>query len=465
MYSLSPGCFFRWSFTLIILSAVHLCLPNLSYAESLKIVSSPAGATVELDGVPVGVTPFEKEFPGGYFHRTHTVVGKRLEHAMFARLSLAGFSTHEIALTEGPMDWIDLHGRHHGQYWLFKSDHFAVELDSVASTFNGSVTAEPSAKPVALQPLLSLAEVARRSKPAVVCLKSFDGMGSGFFVTETGVIATNAHVVRSDSNLLALLPGGTQLKAKVVYVDADLDIALVKATAPRADFMFPHLPLADATVVRQGETVLAIGNPGDGMLFSMTKGIVSSVGQFPAAGPGTWIQTDASINPGNSGGPLLNQRGEVIGVNTLKMVRKNVSGIGFALSAGDLLKVLQRFYPELSAPGPATLATADHARAALHDSEQRLSAPNPVSGEELPTASLPPAFGTVTITADPDDAELYVDGIFHGNTPATLKLPAGLHTIVLRSRGLSDYQRTIEIPASSKITVKATLEEKGDGSE
>ena len=382
---------------------------------------------------------------------------------MFARLSLAGYSTHEIALTEGPMDWIDLHGRHHGQYWLFKSDHFAVELDSVASTFNGSVTAETTAKPVAFQPLLTLAEVARRSKPAVVCLKSFDGMGSGFFVTETGVIATNAHVVRSDSNVLALLPGGTQLKAKVVYVDPDLDIALVKATAPSADFVFSHLPLADATVVRQGETVLAIGNPGDGMLFSVTKGIVSSVGQFPAAGQGTWIQTDASINPGNSGGPLLNQRGEVIGLNTLKMVRKNVSGIGFALSAGDLLKVLQRFYPELSAP--ATIATAEHSRGATGAAEQRTSAPNPVSTEEVPTAPSTLAFGTLTISADPEDAELYIDGIFHGNAPATLKLPAGLHTIILKSRGLPDYQRTIEIPASSKLSLKATLESKNGDSD
>ena len=92
MYSLSPRCFFRWSATLIILSVVHLCLLHSSSAESLKITSNPPGATVELDGVPVGVTPFDKEFPGGYFHRTHTVIGKRLEHAMFARLSLAGWN-------------------------------------------------------------------------------------------------------------------------------------------------------------------------------------------------------------------------------------------------------------------------------------------------------------------------------------------------------------------------------------
>jgi Trypsin-like peptidase domain len=66
------------------------------------------------------------------------------------------------------------------------------------------------------------------------------------------------------------------------------------------------------------------------MLFSVTKGIVSAVGRFDAAGPGTWIQTDALINPGNSGGPLLNSRGEVIGINSQKLIKKNVTGIGFA---------------------------------------------------------------------------------------------------------------------------------------
>jgi serine protease Do len=93
------------------------------------------------------------------------------------------------------------------------------------------------------------------------------------------------------------------LEAKVVYIDAEPDIALAKVEAPTADFAFPHLALADASLVQQGESVLAIGNPGDAMLFSVTMGIVSAVGKFASAGPGTWIQTDAPINPGNSGGP------------------------------------------------------------------------------------------------------------------------------------------------------------------
>ena len=188
---------------------------------------------------------------------------------------------------------------------MFKADHFQVDLETISSTFAGSVSAVTPAQPAALEPQLSLEELARRTKPTVVYRKGCEVAGSGFFVTETGVIATNE-----------------QLQAKVVYIDPDLDIALVKATAPSPDFRFPHLTLAGATMVQQGESVLAIGCPGDAMLFSVTKGIVRAVSRFGAAGPGTWMQTDAPINPGNSGGPLVNTRGEVIGLNTMKVIRK-----------------------------------------------------------------------------------------------------------------------------------------------
>ena len=423
-------------------------LPLFSFAESLKITSNPSGAVVELDGVRAGTTPFEKQFPGGYFHRTHTVLGQRLEHPMVARVSLPGYATREIALTEGPMEWIDLHGHHHGQYWLFKSDHFHAELDTISSTFTGAVSASLPAQPAGLAVELSLEEIVRRAKPAVVCLKAFDHLGSGFFVTSTGVIATNAHVARGDSSLQALLSSGQQLEAKVVYIDADLDIALAKVTSPTPDFAFPHLALADATLVRQGESVLAIGNPGDAMLFSVTKGIVSGVGKFAAAGPGTWIQTDAPINPGNSGGPLVNSRGEVIGLNTQKLVKKNVTGIGFALSASDLLAVLRRFYPDVA---PATITTSTESPA------KPASSPESTVALACPAQPLSEGSGAVSITSEPDGAEIYVDGKFHGNTPATLKLLAGTHTVVLKFPGFPDYSRTLEVPKSSKLTLKAAF--------
>jgi serine protease Do len=440
-----------------ILTSLLLCFIASSSADTLKITSSPPGATVELDGVTVGATPFEKDFPGGYFHRTRTALGQRLEHPMVARLSLSGYATREIALTQGPMNWIDLHGHNHGEYWLIKSDHFHADLELISAAFTGTVAAISAAQPAAFQLELSLEEIVKRAKPAVVCLKSINAMGSGFFVTETGVIATNAHVARGDSTLLAVLPDNIQLQARVVYIDADLDIALVKADPPSPGYSFPYLVLADVTTVQQGESVLAVGNPGDAMLFSATKGIVSAVGKFPAFGPGNWIQTDAPINPGNSGGPLLNSRGQVVGLNTLKITKKNVTGIGFALSSTDLLTVLHRFYPNVQS---TTLrASADAPADSVEPTATTQIAETSSSPTPLPVPSIPPdGYGQLTITSEPDAAEIYVDGKFHGNAPATLKLPAGQHAILLKSPGRPDFIRTLELPKSSKLNLKAVLD-------
>src|SRR5712664_579852 len=424
--------------------------PSRELADKLLIPSNPAGAAVELDGVAAGITPFEKEFPGGYFHRTRTSLGSRLEHPMVARISLAGYASKEVKLTEGPMNWISFNGRNRGEYWLFKSDHFHVDLQPISETFTGGITARVSDASVGLQPELSLEELVRKAKPAVVYLKGLDKAGSGFFVTGTGIIVTNAHLARGEETLLTLLSNGQQLEAKVVHVDPDLDIALAKVEVPSSKYDFPHLTLTDAASVRQGENVLAIGNPGDAMLFSVTKGIVSAIGTFPNAGPGTWIQTDTPINPGNSGGPLLNFRGEVIGINTQKLIKKNVTGIGFALSATDLLEVLHRFYPGVALTNHGTTQAARPAATA-----ETSETPEPL---KTSSSSVPDSVGTVSISSDPDGAEIFVDEKFHGNTPAMLKLTAGCHAIVLKFPGHADWRRTLEVLKSSKTSLKATLD-------
>src|SRR5216684_3799135 len=208
-----------------------LCCPQRAAADKLQVTSTPPGATVELDGVIAGTTPFEKDFPGGYFRKTRTSMGARLEHPVVARISLTGYASKEIKLTEGPMNWISLNGRNRGEYWLFKSDHFHVDLQAVSETFTGSITANVSDSNIALAPKLTLEELVGQAKPAVVYLKGLDKSGSGFFVTSTGVIVTNAHVARGEESLLTVLSTGQQLEAKVVYVDADLDIALAKIDA------------------------------------------------------------------------------------------------------------------------------------------------------------------------------------------------------------------------------------------
>ena len=326
---------------------VSFC-PSVAHADTLKITSTPPGASVEINGVTVGTTPYEERVPSGYFHKTKTALGRRLQHSMVARISLAGYTTKEVQMTEGPMNWVSLKGHNHGEYWLVKTNHFHVDLDPISKVFTGKISAEipeaaeaPREADLTPEPLLE--DVIAHAKPAVVRLKGLSKSGSGFFVTEKGVIATNAHLARGEGSLLAILPTGEQLAADIIHIDTERDIALVKVEGDA----FPYLSLAAASNVRQGETVIAIGNPGDAMPFAVTKGIVSAVGKFSAAGPGIWIQTDATINPGNSGGPLLNARGQVIGINTLKLQKRNVSGIGFAISATDLITVLRKFYPAL----------------------------------------------------------------------------------------------------------------------
>jgi hypothetical protein len=101
-------------------------------AESFRVTSSPAGAAVEIDGAVVGTTPFQVDYPGGYFHKTHTVFSARLEHRMVLRVSKDGYVLQQITLTDGPFDWIGVTGKHHGKYFLLRADHYELKLEAVA---------------------------------------------------------------------------------------------------------------------------------------------------------------------------------------------------------------------------------------------------------------------------------------------------------------------------------------------
>jgi hypothetical protein len=114
--------------TLLALLVCPLLAPR-THAETLTITSSPAGATVEISGLVAGTTPYKTEFPGGYFHKTHTVFGSRLDHSMVLRISKDGYLTQQVTLTEGPFEWVAVNGRHHGNYFLLKSGRFDLKLD------------------------------------------------------------------------------------------------------------------------------------------------------------------------------------------------------------------------------------------------------------------------------------------------------------------------------------------------
>jgi len=156
------------------------------------------------------------------------------------------------------------------------------------------------------------------------------GQGSGFIIDRSGIILTNAHVVDQADKVTVTLKDGRTLEGKVQGVDEVTDLAVVKVQGGND---LPVTPLGDSNVVQVGDWAIAVGNP-FGLDNTVTLGIVSTLKRSSAAVgiPGKrleFIQTDAAINPGNSGGPLLNSKGEVIGINTA--IRPDAMGIGFAI--------------------------------------------------------------------------------------------------------------------------------------
>ena len=161
-------------------------------------------------------------------------------------------------------------------------------------------------------------------------------LGSGFIINQDGHIVTNNHVVANASEIRVKLSDGRELPAKMVGRDVKTDLALLKVEATG----LPVIPLGNSGELQVGEAVMAIGNP-FGLEQTVTTGIVSATGRVIGEGPyDNFIQTDASINPGNSGGPLINTRGQAIGINSAIFTQTGGSvGIGFAIPV-DLAKTV-----------------------------------------------------------------------------------------------------------------------------
>jgi serine protease Do len=168
------------------------------------------------------------------------------------------------------------------------------------------------------------------------------GAGSGFIIDADGSILTNNHVIDRAERITVKLSDGRTLRARVIGADPDTDIALIKVDGQSG---LPVAPLGDSSTLRMGEWVCAIGNP-LGYEHSVTVGVVSFLGRklFDAS-LDNYIQTDAAINFGNSGGPLINSRGEVIGINAA--ISSRASSIGFAVPINGAAAVL----PQLRARG------------------------------------------------------------------------------------------------------------------
>ncbi len=174
-------------------------------------------------------------------------------------------------------------------------------------------------------------------------------LGSGFIIDQKGLVLTNNHVVENAEKITVKLSDEREFDAKIVGRDPRTDMAVIQIADGKGNF--PVAPLGDSSRLQVGEWVVAMGSP-FGLDNTLTAGVVSAKGRHIGAGPyDNFIQTDASINPGNSGGPLVNLRGEVVGINTAIFSRTGGNlGIGFAIPI-DLAK---QILPELIKTGKVT---------------------------------------------------------------------------------------------------------------
>ncbi len=168
------------------------------------------------------------------------------------------------------------------------------------------------------------------------------GVGSGFVFDKKGHIITNAHVVEDAKKVVVTFLDGRSYNSEIIGADTFTDIAVIKVNA---DLSLLHpIFLGDSSNLQVGEPIAAIGNP-FGLSGSMTAGIVSQLGRLLPSGAGysipDVIQTDAAINPGNSGGPLLNMRGEIVGINTaIQSATGEFTGVGFAIPSQTVAKIV-----------------------------------------------------------------------------------------------------------------------------
>ncbi len=203
---------------------------------------------------------------------------------------------------------------------------------------------------------LSLIEIFEKSEPGVVrvnvqkgeTVNGVGGVGSGFVFDKKGHVITNSHVIDNAKKIVVTFLDGRSYNADIIGADEFTDVAVIKVNADLA--LLNPLSLGDSSNLKVGEPIAAIGNP-FGLSGSMTSGIVSQLGRLLPSDAGysipDVIQTDAAINPGNSGGPLLNMRGEIVGINTaIQSATGEFTGVGFAIPSQTLAKIVPTLIDE-----------------------------------------------------------------------------------------------------------------------
>ncbi len=257
-----------------------------------------------------------------------------------------------------------------------------VVLALVAVTVIGQGAA-PKATAQAVQPQVqvalaapagTVAAVAQSVGPAVVSVRTNQGLGSGVIYDSNGYILTNGHVVEGAQSITIGLVDGRHFSGKVVGSDGGFDVAVIKIDGSN----LPSAPLGNSSALQVGQDVVAIGNP-FGFDHTLTTGVVSALNRPVSEGQGSYnqpmVQTDAAINPGNSGGPLLDLNGQVVGITTLVAAPQGfpAQGLGFAVP----VDTAKRIADQLVQSGTVTSSGQPFLGVALSD----INRPDAVPGQ------------------------------------------------------------------------------------
>ncbi len=209
-----------------------------------------------------------------------------------------------------------------------------IITDTITSINSGQVDLKEQITEIKASASADFSEVIQKETQGVVTIKTDVSQGTGFIIDSRGFIVTNAHVLSGANYANVFTHNMKKYESQLVGYDLNMDLALLKINGD-----FYEMKLADSDEVQVGQKVIAIGNP-LGLSFTATEGIISAKDRKGINEKPIYFQTDVSLNPGNSGGPLINTKGEVIGINNFKI--SGAENIGFVLEINPAKKTINK---------------------------------------------------------------------------------------------------------------------------